>query len=604
MRRHLSLWAELLALSWRRIPGLTSAMFALSTLLVVSVATLALILKTVVDAAQSGRTGVALMAAAGAAAAYAVMAVLREVTDSLAILAVERVGLTDLHERIHRDIATLEGTEHLERTDFLDRVTVVRGSAWGLMAAMWTTLAVVFAVLQLGVSLVLLGSVSPWMLLLTGFAAAPLWCDQRGQRAVAAAETGTAEQFRLQRHLFDLCVAADHGKETRVLGAGPELARRQAAAWQEVLRGRARAQAVATGWRMCGWTLFTAGFVAALVLVVRLRTEGRTTPGDLVLAVTVTTTLRQSLQLTVSHAAQAFEARKLVEPYLWLRDYVARHRREPDGLPPVPVPRRLTSGIELDGVSYTYPGTDRRALNDVSVRLPAGAVVAVVGEYGSGKTTLVKLLARFHRPTEGAIRVDGIDLGRLSADEWRGRSSAAFQDFGRFRTRFFETVGIGDLPYVEDRRRIGEAVRAAEAQQLVARLPQGLETQLGRMLNGAELSEGQWQKAALARAVMRREPLMFVLDEPTASLDAPSEEEIFQRHIAHARATARRTGAVTVIVSHRFSTVSEADLTLVMDKGRLVECGSHDELLAADGRYAELYNLQATAYTAADDSRP
>lgn len=200
--------------------------------------------------------------------------------------------------------------------------------------------------------------------------------------------------------------------------------------------------------------------------------------------------------------------------------------------------------------------------------------------------------------------MDGIDLGRLSADEWRGRSSAAFQDFGRFRTRFFETVGIGDLPYVEDRRRIGEAVRAAEAQQLVARLPQGMETQLGRMLNGAELSEGQWQKAALARAVMRREPLMFVLDEPTASLDAPSEEEIFQRHIAHARATARRTGAVTVIVSHRFSTVSEADLTLVMDKGRLVESGSHDELLAAEGRYAELYNLQATAYTAADDSRP
>jgi ABC-type multidrug transport system fused ATPase/permease subunit len=604
MKRHLRLWAELLALSWRRIPGLTTVMFVLSTLLVVSVATIAIILKTVVDAAQGGRTAAALTAAAGAAVAYAVMAVLREVTDNLAILAVERVGLTDLHEQIHRDIATLEGTEHLENPDFLDRVTVVRGSAWGLMAAMWTTLAVVFALFQLGISLVLLGSVSPWMLLLTGFAAAPLWCDQRGQKGVVAAETGTAEQFRLQRHLFDLCVAADHGKETRVLGAGPELARRQAAAWREVMRDRTRSQVVASAWRMCGWMLFTAGFVAALVLVVRLYATGRSTPGDVVLAVTVTTTLRQSLQLTVSHAAQAVEARKLVEPYLWLREYVARHRRETENTQSVPVPQRLTSGIELDHVSYTYPGTDRKALDDISVRLSAGSVVAVVGEYGSGKTTLVKLLARFQRPTEGAVRVDGIDLGRLPVEEWRARSSAAFQDFGRFRTRFFETVGIGDLPHVEDRRRIAEAVRAAEAQQVVDRLPQGMDTQLGRELDGAELSEGQWQKAALARAVMRREPLLFILDEPTASLDAPSEEEIFQRHMAHARATARRTGAVTVIVSHRFSTVSEADLTLVLDKGRLVECGSHDELLALGGRYAQLYNLQAVAYADLDDGRP
>nr|WP_257019229.1 ABC transporter ATP-binding protein [Streptomyces sp. TLI_235] len=188
------------------------------------------------------------------------------------------------------------------------------------------------------------------------------------------------------------------------------------------------------------------------------------------------------------------------------------------------------------------------------------------------------------------MTVDGTDLARYDSAGWHARTSAAFQDFGRYRTVFAET-------HLDDRERIAEALREAEATGFVSRLPQGMDTRLGRSLGGVDLSEGQWQKTALARATMRREPLLFVLDEPTASLDAPSEQEIFQRQLARARDVAARTGAITVIVSHRFSTVTGADLILVLDRGRLAEIGSHQELLELQGRYAELYGIQATAYT-------
>lgn len=262
-------------------------------------------------------------------------------------------------------------------------------------------------------------------------------------------------------------------------------------------------------------------------------------------------------------------------------------------------PEVLRAGIAFENVSYAYPGTDRLALDGVDVTLPAGSVVAIVGEYGSGKTTLVKLLAKFYRPDSGRITVDGRDLAGLDTEDWRSRSSAAFQDFGRLHTSFAEAVGLGDLAHVEDRERIAEAVRAADAESLVARLPDGLDSQLGREFDGVDLSEGQWQKTALARASMRPDPLLFVLDEPTASLDAPSEDAIFARYMQRARDLATRTGAVTVIVSHRFSTVTGADLILVLDRGRLIEAGTHEELVLLGGRYADLYSIQANAYAPA-----
>jgi ABC-type multidrug transport system fused ATPase/permease subunit len=331
--------------------------------------------------------------------------------------------------------------------------------------------------------------------------------------------------------------------------------------------------------------------------VVYRAAHGHGTAGDVVMAVTVASGLRQTVQAVVGSTASTLGTRTAIESYFWLRDYAAAEVDRTAGSPRALAPARLTTGITFEHVTYRYPGTDRLAIDDVSVRIPAGAVVAIVGEYGSGKTTLVKLLAKFYRPDTGRITLDGVDLADLDTADWRSRVSAAFQDFGRLETTFAEGIGLGDLPHLTDRERITRAVRDADASALVERLPQGLDTQLGRELGGVDLSEGQWQRVALARAVMRDEPLLFALDEPTASLDAPSEHAIFERQMARARRLAERTGAITVIVSHRFSTVTGADLILVIDKGRLVETGTHAELSALDGgRYADLYGIQAEAY--------
>jgi len=233
----------------------------------------------------------------------------------------------------------------------------------------------------------------------------------------------------------------------------------------------------------------------------------------------------------------------------------------------------------------------------VSLELPAGTVVAVVGENGAGKTTLVKLLGKLYEPTSGGIFVDDQPLARMAADEWRSRLAGAFQDFFRFEFRARHTVGVGDVPRLEDEPAVVTAVGRAGADDVVARLTGGLETQLGPTWpEGVDVSFGQWQKLALARGFMRDEPLLLVLDEPTAALDAETEHALFERYAAAAHGGRSSVGRITVLVSHRFSTVRMADLIVVLDGARLVEIGTHEELMARGGQYAELYGIQAAAY--------
>jgi ATP-binding cassette subfamily B protein len=252
--------------------------------------------------------------------------------------------------------------------------------------------------------------------------------------------------------------------------------------------------------------------------------------------------------------------------------------------------------VRFEHVSFAYPGTSRLVLEDVSLLLPAGAVVAVVGENGAGKTTLVKLLAKMYEPSSGEILVDEVPLARLSAEDWRARTAGAFQDFFRFEFRAGHTVGLGDVPRMDQEPAVTAAIDRAGAEDVLARLPSGLDTQLGPTWpNGAELSFGQWQKLALARGFMRDQPLLLILDEPTAALDAETEHALFERYAAAARGT-DSSGRITILVSHRFSTVRMADLIVVLDGARLVEVGTHDELMAKNGQYAELYGIQAAAY--------
>ena len=597
MRRRLALWAELLRLSWRSAPGLTAGALAAICGSVVVAAAIALSLRLMVNSSIGGVRGRAVLGALGVALAYTVSMIVRDTMTNLVGTVTDQVARLRLHPRIHLDIATIDGLDHLERVDYLDRVTVVRGAAGSLMRGMWNAVLAVASVAQLGLAVALLGSVSPWLLFLLVFAAVPVYCDQRGQRAVKRAEVGTAETYRLQQQLFDLAVHADSGKELRVSGVSAEVVRRQRLGWDEVTRARYRARVRAAAWSLLGWLVFSLAFVGALALLVHRVADGYGTVGDLVFAVSMAVSLRQTLQVAVASTTETAASGRVVDPYLWLREYAESHRHAVGcggGTPDV-----LRHGITFEGVSYGYPDSGRLAVDQVSVQLPAGAVVAVVGEYGSGKTTLVKLLCRFYEPCSGRILVDGTDLSTLDTTGWRSRCSAVFQDFGRFRTRFAEVVGLGDLPHLDDAERVTAAVHAAGADDLLARLPDGLATQLGRELGGVELSEGQWQRTALARAAMRPGPLLFMLDEPTASLDAPTEQKIFARHMTRAREVSSRTGAVTVVVSHRFSTVTGADLILVMHAGRLVELGRHAELLALGGRYADLYGVQADAYAQA-----
>lgn len=222
--------------------------------------------------------------------------------------------------------------------------------------------------------------------------------------------------------------------------------------------------------------------------------------------------------------------------------------------------------------------------------------MALVGSHGSGKTSLIKLLTGMYAPTSGRLTVEHGSLQELDAAAWRARLTCGFQDFVHYPTLAHEAVGVGDLPAVDDLPEVRRAVAQGGATRVVERLDDGLMTQLDPVFGGVELSGGQWQKLALARTCMRRSPLLVVLDEPTAALDARSEYEVFQRQVQLARELARRSGTITIIVSHRYSTVRMADKILVLSHGSVIEDGDHQRLMALGGEYARLYAMQEEAY--------
>ena len=499
-----------------------------------------------------------------------------------------RVGAT-LEGYVARLQAQVPTIEHQERPEHLDRLSVLKEQAWQLDHMYLALFGLLGAVVRLLITLGLVMSVHPAMVLLLAFALPTVWVAARRSAVTQRITEEVAPHERRHRHLFMLGTTQPPAKEVRLFGIGADLVRRRRSAWESWYAPLARSRWRTAGWQAASWALFASAYVGAVVATATILSGSA---AQVLLVVTAGARLSQYVAMTAGNADFVRMWLDAAQRLGWLESYASENRDTADGV----VSERLRDGIVLDKVSFRYPGTDRWALEDVSVTLPAGSVVAVVGDNGAGKSTLMKLLSRFYEPTSGRIIVDGTDLRRLPAVEWRARMSGAYQDFFTFEFPAGRSVGVGDLPRVDNRPAVQDAVRRAGADDVVARLRAGLDTQLGATWDGGvDLSFGQWQKVALARGFMRDSTLLQILDEPTAALDAETEHALFESFARQARSGAT-AGQITILVSHRFSTVRMADLILVLQGSRLVEAGSHEQLMAAAGTYAELFGIQAKAY--------
>jgi ABC-type multidrug transport system fused ATPase/permease subunit len=583
-------------LSWRTDPSRTASRFAMSVLQSVGFALEPIGIRLLVDAAVRHD---------GAAAVRAVLLVaalhgLGLVGDWYGFMIGMRmresiVAAVDL--RIIELTTGIAGIEHLERADYADELLLLRNER-DLFASIMDSVAQNFAVFaSVATTIALLATIHPALILLPVFGLPALWTGARAAKIQQAASDEMAEQLRIRNFTYGLVANPVAAKELRVFGLGNELTGRYDRSVVELRRIQFRAQLLSTVWTTLGWLTFSAGYGGAIAFVVVRAVNGEASLGQVVLALTLAATVNGHVSSGVAVVQWLLATLRNGRRLVWLEDYARDRERELRSDEPAPIPATLRQGIVVEDVTFTYPGTDRVVLDKVSLVLPAGATVAVVGDNGAGKTTLVKLVSRMYQPTQGRILVDGVDLRRFPVRDWRARMAAGFQDFARYELIASETVGVGDLPHIDDADRIARSLRRASAGELVDDLPEGLATLLGKSFDGGvELSGGQWQKLALGRAMMRSTPLLLVLDEPTAALDAATEHALFERFTDAAHRAGDEAGTITLIVSHRFSTVRMADLIVVIDGGRVAEAGTHDELMASRGIYAELYTMQATAY--------
>jgi len=505
----------------------------------------------------------------------------------------ERVGFA-FDSEIARITATIPTLDHLESAKYLDELQALRDQQNSLGNALNMVFNVLRMVLFAG-GTIALAATADWRLVLIAVAGLPNLISQRWLIPwQAATEKTAAEPGRLTTHLMDLGTGTEGAAELRVFGiqgAVHSRLREAVGDWRAPwLSLRKRTSAVETGTSL----VFYLSVAAVLAWLVHDALAGRVSVDTLVLAVVLIGRLQGVSDQFAWAVRMLTETVRTTNRFVWLRDYAADVWAAHPGTGVAPT--RLRSGIRTDNLTYHYVDAEHPSLNGVSLDLPAGSVVALVGENGAGKSTLVKLLTGMYQPTDGRVLVDGTDLASLDLAAWRGRCAGAFQDFARFEFTARESVGVGALAYVKDQVMVERALRDGAAEDVLRALPNGLSSQLGTSWpDGVELSGGQWQRLAIGRGMMREEPLLLVLDEPTAALDAATEHALFERYASAAR-EARRRGAVTLLVTHRFSTVAAADLVVVLEKGKVVEVGTHAQLIAAGGHYAELYELQARGY--------
>jgi ATP-binding cassette, subfamily B, bacterial len=496
--------------------------------------------------------------------------------------------------------------DHLDRPDVADNVDLVCDGLFATTRSLEGVLQLAGLLLQMTITIVLLVMVSPLFAVLPLCAVVPVLLERTAQSTVEDARERTAERLRLAKHLLELATSTGSVRELRLFGAEDEILRRQRSAWDEVTTAMWRGHLKTAMYRALGQGFFALGYGGAIVLELYSALRGHASVGDLVLVIT----LAVQVSVQVSGALGALSllqvAGRTTDRIGQLRAVAAAAAAAAalsagaalaGAADATGLPGRLAHGITLEDVSFSYPGATRPVLSGVSMHIPAGSVLALVGENGAGKSTLVKLLCGLYQPTTGRILIDGQDLAGLDPARWRSRVTALFQDFHRIELTLGESIGHGDIARADDTEAVRAAAEKARADRVLRAVPGGLTGYVGHSYSdGTELSGGQWQTVGLARTLMRQHPLLLILDEPAAALDASAEHDLFERYASSAGQAGREDGGITVLISHRFSTVGMADLIAVLNHGQLTECGTHRELMTARGLYAELFTLQARAY--------
>jgi ATP-binding cassette subfamily B protein len=578
---------RLCRLGLRYEPTLMLWSFGLALLAAVPDALLALWFKLMADAVAAGDATRLRLTALALGVSAAGTWFLRTVSTRVQRRFRDKITIA-LESHVARLQASIATIAHQEVPEYLDRIAMLRNQVFVLDHMYMAVFSMAGWILRLAVTIALLVSVHPALAVLLVFALPTVFTSTWRPGVERVAEEYAAPFNRLARHLFDTATSAPPAKEVRLTGISGRLIHDRRAAWESGHRPIAAARWGTMTWNVVAWAIFAAGYVGSVVFVAA---GLHASAGAVLLVLAAGARLSSYVGATVGELGflrgfWVYGARRLA----WLEDYAASLAPTAE----LPAPERLERGVRFQHVSFAYPGTDRLVLEDVTIDLPAGSVVAVVGENGAGKSTLVKLLAKMYEPTSGSILIDDVPLTRITAESWRTRMAGAFQDFFRFELRARHSVGLGDVPRLDDEPAVVTAVGRAGADDVISKLPAGLDTQLGPTWpDGVEVSFGQWQRVALARGFMRDRPLVLVLDEPTAALDAETEHALFERY-ADAANTA--DGRITVLVSHRFSTVRMASLIIVLRGARVAEVGSHDELMARGRHYAELYGIQAAAY--------
>jgi ATP-binding cassette subfamily B protein/ATP-binding cassette subfamily C protein len=586
-----------LRLVWAADPRGTVELALLTALLALLPAGIAWIGKLIVD-------GVVLAARTGAAADRE--RILGLVAAELGLMAVQlaAVRLLALRRELLRGVLGNRVNEsilekalalelrHFEDADVYDKMQNARREASSRPLSL---VMQVFAIAQNGVTLAALSGLllrlSPASVLVVIAASVPAFlAEARLSAASFRLWTWRAPEGRRLNYLEWILTRDSHVKEVKLFGLGPLVLSRYRALFTKFFDEDRRLALRRLRAGLLFGALSLVAFYGMYALMAGRAARAEITLGDLALYIAVFRQGQGAIQAVLQAVGGLYEDALFMSN---LFDYLAIPTGgEAARAAPALSPRRGRPGaIEIDGVSFRYPGTGEWALRDLTLTIAPGEKLGLVGENGAGKSTLVKLLLRLYDPTAGTIRYGGVDLRDMDPADLRTRIGAVFQDFVRYQFTAAENVGLGSPPHLEDRARIAQAARRGGAASLVESLPKGWDTVLGGWFEaGHELSSGQWQKLAVARAFMREDAEVLLFDEPTAAIDAAAEHELFERFQALA---AERTA---IVISHRFSTVRIADRIAVLHAGRLEELGSHRELVARGGRYAHLFGLQARGY--------